>query len=103
MPHPSVMGVKVKDVPSHQTPHGTAERDLEGTDKKMKMVRHQRPGIATATGFFEDLRKVLKEYPSVQVIAKYLAAVDTTIKNVVNRTKNIESSYARHENLISNI
>ena len=65
------------------------------------MVWDQRPGIATCSGFFQDISESSQKIIPVGIILEYSPSFNTPGNDVVEGSRSIYSRFSRHANRIA--
>ena len=75
--------VEGNSITGHETAHEFAEWRRTGSQKEVKMVWDQSPGVALGLGLFEDICQTIKERFTVLVVPEDLCSVYDASHNVL--------------------
>jgi len=98
---PLVTAVECYGIAGKNLSHQAAERLPAGTDKKMKVVGKQRPGVAPTPGLRKACFKAVNKVVPVIVVKKYILTIQTSDNDMVNCARNIKAFLSRHVQIVA--
>jgi len=87
MPRAFVSQVEVNGIPGKQSAHERPETGRARPEQKVKVIGHQRPGEALGISLDKELRKPLKESPSIVIVTEDVAAVNTSDDDMLQKVR----------------
>lgn len=83
-------------VPSHETAHHLAYRSRTCSQKNMKMVRNQSPGVTLGLSFFEDAGEPFQERLTIFVVKEDVSSFDSPGHHMLEKAGGVKSGLAGH-------
>ena len=83
-------------VVGQQTTHECGQQYCSGSQQKMDVICHQRPGIAGGVRFQQHVGESFHETVSVGLIFKYRSPFNSSENNMMQRSRSVDASFARH-------
>lgn len=91
MPVPPVAQIKGDRIAGQKPAHQSRDGGSSGSQKEMKVIREESPGVAGGLCPLEIGGEPLEEIVTIVIIEKYLAPVNPSSDDVVKGSRDIDS------------